>query len=156
MDNNSINAVRKNKMIPYRDIYINTTKKAFKKRNAEGTLQIPYYGNIYYGVAPYSEDTRDAVYECSCDITEIEKFVKVEKPKNRGWLVTYIFPDRDTDFPTVRGRLTKEDANQLMVEAMKFWESAGYKVTGSISDTLYVIDEFKVKCVISLREDKGL
>lgn len=143
-------------MISYRNIYIGTTKKAFKKRNAEGTLQIPYYGRIFYNTLPPVEDTRDAVYVCECDMEEIAGFQKVEKPRQRGWMVSYTFSDRDTDFPTVRGRLDKLEANQLMADAVRFWESAGYKVTGSLSDTLYVIDEFSVKCIITVREDKGL
>ena len=143
-------------MKPYRNIYLpNTTKREFKKRNSEGTLEIPYYGKIYYGEEPFTTDDRDIVYRCLCDIQEIKGFKKVPKPRERGWMVIYNTPTGDTDFPVVRARLDKSEAHQLMCDAMRFGESAGYKVTGSLSDTIYLMDGFQAQWIITCKEDRG-
>ena len=66
-------------MRPYRNIYILFEKEEFI---LEGSLDIPYTGEIHYGVEKdrlpddYDEN-QDVFYECPCDLGEFRGFKKV-------------------------------------------------------------------------------
>lgn len=66
-------------MRPYRNIYILFEKEDFI---LEGSLDIPYTGEIYYGVEEedlpdsFDED-RDVYYKCPCDLGEFRGFKKI-------------------------------------------------------------------------------
>ena len=70
-------------MKPFRNIYIKSDEETTKSQ-LSGTLEIPYTGDIFYGIVteddvdPSGYDPeQDVYYRCNCEFKEIKEFKRV-------------------------------------------------------------------------------